>query len=158
MPETKKDYLLREAIRTLEETIVRTKIAFESARTDVIEAEGRMKTRYDSSRTESGYLADGQAQRLTDFKNSLSHVRQVRLNGMCESVKVGALVFLCDEENDSCKQYFLLPGGGGDKLVYQTEEITVLTPQSPLGKQLLGKEEGDEFQFRNNTYCISELS
>ena len=41
------------------------------------------------------------------------------------------------------KVYFLLGESGGMKLNVEDQSITVITPDSPLGRSLIGKSEGD---------------
>ena len=39
------------------------------------------------------------------------------------------------------------PRAGGTEIVHEKREILVITPQSPLGEQLLGKKQGDQPQL-----------
>ena len=43
--------------------------------------------------------------------------------------------------------YFLGPRAGGTEVIHDRKEILVITPQSPLGEQLLGKKAGDQPQL-----------
>jgi transcription elongation GreA/GreB family factor len=43
--------------------------------------------------------------------------------------------------------YFVGPRAGGTEVMYDKQEILVITPQSPLGEQLLGKKSGDSPQL-----------
>jgi transcription elongation GreA/GreB family factor len=43
--------------------------------------------------------------------------------------------------------YFLGPRAGGTEVVHEKKEILVITPQSPLGEQLMGKKQGDQPQL-----------
>ncbi|MEI9963283.1 MAG: hypothetical protein WDM76_19860 [Limisphaerales bacterium] len=40
--------------------------------------------------------------------------------------------------------YFIGPRAGGTEVLHDKKEILVITPQSPLGEQLLGKKSGDQ--------------
>jgi len=40
--------------------------------------------------------------------------------------------------------YFIGPRAGGTEVVHDKKEILVITPQSPLGEQLMGKKSGDQ--------------
>ena len=57
----------------------------------------------------------------------------------------GALVEL--ETGGEHSFYFIGPRAGGTEVVYDKKEIFVITPQSPLGEQLLGKKQGDQPQL-----------
>ena len=40
------------------------------------------------------------------------------------------------------------PRAGGTEVVHDKKEILVITPQSPLGEQLIGKKAGDSLQLK----------
>jgi transcription elongation GreA/GreB family factor len=43
--------------------------------------------------------------------------------------------------------YFIGPRAGGTEVAYGKKEILVITPQSPLGEQLLGRKQGERPQL-----------
>ena len=43
--------------------------------------------------------------------------------------------------------YFIGPRAGGTEVMHDRKEILVITPQSPLGEQLMGKKPGDSPQL-----------
>jgi hypothetical protein len=43
--------------------------------------------------------------------------------------------------------YFVAPNSGGLEVIHDKEEVTVITPQSPLGEQLFEKKQGAKFKF-----------
>ncbi len=43
--------------------------------------------------------------------------------------------------------YFIGPRAGGTEVLHDKKEILVITPQSPLGEQLLGKKLGERPQL-----------
>ena len=45
------------------------------------------------------------------------------------------------------KIYFLVPVAGGETITLNGQSVQTLTPQSPLGAQLLGKEVDDDFEL-----------
>jgi hypothetical protein len=59
------------------------------------------------------------------------------------AIRLTALVSL-EDGNSNCRKVFLGPEAGGLKLVDGDEEYIVITPESPLGKALLGKVCDDE--------------
>ena len=54
----------------------------------------------------------------------------------------GALVEIVEGREHSW--YYVAPRAGGTEIDHQQHEILVLTPQSPLGQQLVGRRQGDE--------------
>ncbi len=67
---------------------------------------------------------------------------------MAESViRLTALVQLEDDEGAS-RLVFLGPAAGGLRLTFDGEEIMVITPASPLGRELIGKRCGDQITIK----------
>ncbi|HIL71067.1 MAG TPA: hypothetical protein EYG38_14615, partial [Verrucomicrobia bacterium] len=44
--------------------------------------------------------------------------------------------------------FFLLNCGGGMELMVEGREVTIITPESPIGAAMLDKNQGDSFSFR----------
>jgi len=117
------------------------KQAYESA----THQENVAENKYDTLGLEASYLAEGQAKRVAQCREALTIAMQLSIRQIqqTETIQVGSLVSLCNATND--KQRFLIsPIAGGTKLEIQGEQITVLTPSSPVGKQLLGLKLWDE--------------
>ena len=58
---------------------------------------------------------------------------------------MGALVEL--ETGAETTLYFIGPRAGGTEVVHDKHEILIITPQSPLGAQLMEKKQGDRPQL-----------
>jgi transcription elongation GreA/GreB family factor len=54
---------------------------------------------------------------------------------------MGALVTLVGQEGRLL--YFIGPGAGGTQIVCNAEAVTVITPQSPIGRALVGLKAGE---------------
>jgi len=124
----------------LEENLAIAGRQFERTRQDVIEAPGRMQSRYDSSKQESGYLADSWQNRIRQLKLAIITLKELKINDAPqEEITIGALV---ETEKDL---YFVLPVGGGEKIKdgQLNKEVIIVTPTSPIGKSLLNKTAGD---------------
>ncbi|TNE86681.1 MAG: hypothetical protein EP330_21065 [Deltaproteobacteria bacterium] len=89
--------------------------------------------------TSQGYLTAGLAARIAEVQAVLDLLDQVSMDEAARVV-AGALV---TTEGDEERQWMLLPGGEGDAV----GEVTIVSPQSPVGRALLGREEGDEVQL-----------
>jgi transcription elongation GreA/GreB family factor len=76
-----------------------------------------------------------------------------------EAIDLGALVEL--EADGAVSSFFLGPKGGGLEVEHAGTEITVITPQSPLGEGLMGKKRGDRWVSklggRNVKYHIATV-
>jgi transcription elongation GreA/GreB family factor len=60
-------------------------------------------------------------------------------------IAISALIELLYD--DKHLHYFLVPAAGGERVVVDGIEVQTLTPQSPLGRALLGASEGDEAEL-----------
>jgi transcription elongation GreA/GreB family factor len=60
-------------------------------------------------------------------------------------IDIGALVELSTGGENLF--YFVGPRAGGTEILHDQKEILVITPQSPLGEQLLGKKSGAQLQL-----------
>ncbi|AYN14976.1 transcription elongation factor GreAB [Pseudomonas monteilii] len=103
------------------------------------------ENKYDTLGLEASYLATGQARRSAQIRQALLIYQQLLLRDYdpARGVQVSNLVKLEDEEG-SQRQLFLGPEAAGLKIGEGDELVTVITPRSPLGQQLMGKKIDDE--------------
>jgi transcription elongation GreA/GreB family factor len=98
----------------------------------------------DTRALEQSYLARGQAARIDELRSSIAGVSALALRDFVDRpVALGALVVL--EEDGEESTLLLAPGGGGARLADGT--VQVVTPPSPLGRALLGKQAGDQIEL-----------
>lgn len=136
-----KPLLLQQIIATLE--------ADREVARAVLAAESKAENKYDTRGLEAAYLADGQRRRLHEIETALAAYRKLQPGAADEGrVRVGAL--LCLEHDAGERWFFLGPDGAGLKLRHEGQEILVISPRSPLGQALLGRQEGDEVELRVN--------
>ena len=116
--------------------------------------------KYDTLALEASYLAHGQAMRVQESEEELRQYRTLVLRDFVDArIAVGAYVELVDE-NDVEKAFFIGPCSGGLTVEWQGKEVFVLTPKSPLGRALMGKEEGEEVEMRigDKTTCYEVVT
>lgn len=102
--------------------------------------------KYETLALEASYVAQGQANRAQEIRRALETYKRLTLQQLDDSSTIGltALVTLTGGD-DTSRTFFIGPLEGGMKLVDdQTgNEIVVITPASPLGRQLIGRGVGD---------------
>jgi transcription elongation GreA/GreB family factor len=110
--------------------------------------EARPENDKDTRKIELSYLAAGQAARAQELESQLALLAAIPVRDFeaTEPLEAGAIVEL--EVAGKLQRVFLLPAGGGQKLTAEGGEVSVVTPQSPLGSELLGKRVGDAFELR----------
>ncbi len=122
--------------------------AHQRTQSGVTHEESRPENDKDTRAIEASYLARGQAQRVVELEGALATVAALepREFGVDAGIALSALVRL-DDGDRSC-WFFLAPGGGGMELDVDAVKVKVLTPQSPLGRALLGRKVGESIDFQ----------
>src|ERR1019366_9773219 len=88
-------------------------------------------------------LARGQAARIDELRTSIAGVTALPLRDFVDGpAALGALVTVDEDGEEST--LLLAPGGGGARLAGGM--VQVVTPPSPLGRALLGKQAGDDVE------------
>jgi transcription elongation GreA/GreB family factor len=102
----------------------------------------------DTRKIELSYLAAGQAARASELETAIAMLANLPLRrfGPDEAVALGALVTL--DVGGKKQRVFLCSAGGGEKLASEGGDVSVVTPQSPLGAGLVGKKIGETFELR----------
>jgi len=110
--------------------------------------EARPDSDKDTRKIELSYLAAGQAARAAELETAIAMVSALELRAFRpeEAVALGALVTL--DVAGKQQRVFLCSVGGGEKLRVEGGEVSVVTPQSPLGAGLIGKTAGEAFELR----------
>jgi hypothetical protein len=128
-----------DALRSEFETLQRSSRETRASGND---AESKAEGKYDTRSIEENYLADGlarQAQAAVEAAAAYdSFVARDFAPG--EPADLGALVRV--KFPDSEEWFFLAPSGGGIEVPSGEQNVTVVTPESPLGSQLLGAKAG----------------
>lgn len=153
----KKSQLLEKLIAQIEQNSEMVARSAERVRQDSINAEGRMQTRYGSEKEETGYLADGLNQRNQEIQNGLSILRSLSLPQSPQRVERGCVVRLNDSQAENT-DYFILPYGGGESLITEYGEVTILSPTAPLTRSMLNKTIGEQFSFGGQKQSYTVLA
>jgi transcription elongation GreA/GreB family factor len=118
-----------------------------SSRAEATHEQNKAEGTYDTRGLEASYLARGQSKQAAEIESAIAEFEKlaIRKFGDGEAIDPGALVEL--EIGGGHSFYFIGPRAGGMEVVHEKKEILVITPQSPLGVQLLGKKQGDQPQL-----------
>jgi transcription elongation GreA/GreB family factor len=140
---------LRDAIlQQLRQELARQTSAAELARDEAISEESRAENKWDTHSQEAAYLAEGQARLAAEIGASIELYATLPLPdfGPADVIALGALVELEPPRGAKSAWYFIGPRAGGLELRLDERDILVLTPLSPLGRQLIGRHVGDVVQ------------
>jgi len=122
--------------------------AAQFSRAEATHESNKAENKYDTRGLEASYLARGQSKQAAELEAAIAEYQKLGVKKFAagEAIAVGALVALAHGGETS--YYFLGPRAGGTEILHDKKEILVITPQSPLGEQLLGKKVGDRPQLR----------
>lgn len=143
----KKAALIQKIVASLEAELELYAQSARAAHEEATHEQSKAENKYDTRGLEASYLAHGQSlhamETLKARKDFLT--LEPRDFGPADVIDLGALVEL---EGDAAPAlYFIGPQAGGLEIVQGKKTIMVITPQSPLGSQLLGHKEGDKLTF-----------
>lgn len=98
---------------------------------------------------EASYIAQAQANRAQEIQSALEAYKNLELRPFDDEspIYLGALVTL-EAEDGGSKRLFIGPEAGGLKVEAEQGEVVVITPGSPVGRELLGKAVGDSVEIR----------
>lgn len=123
----------------------RQRAAAELARDEAISEESRPENKWDTHSQEAAYLAEGQARLTREVGEAVGLIASLPLPEFRadDRIALGALVHV--DIGRGAAAYFLAPRAGGVEVTVEGRTVLVVTPQSPLGRQLLGRRAGEEF-------------
>ena len=121
--------------------------AAEFSRAEATHESSKAENKYDTRGLEASYLARGQSKQAAELRSAIGEFEKLLFKkfGAEEPIGLGALVEL--ENGGERSHYFIGPRAGGTEVVHDKKEILVITPQSPLGGQLMGRKPGERPQL-----------
>ena len=122
--------------------------AAEYARDEATHEQNKAENKYETRGLEASYLARGQSKQAAELEIAIVEFQKLEAKKFSaqDEINVGALIEL--EMAGEKNFYFLGPRAGGTEIEHDKKEILVITPQSPLGEQLIGKKSGDRLQLK----------
>jgi len=153
-----KPSLLAQIVATLERDLDVLTRAAQTAYEAATAEENIAENKYDTLGLEASYLATGQARRSAEIRKALLTYQQLLLrdHDPTRGVQVSNLVTLEDEDGGR-RRLFIGPEAAGLKIGEGDGLVTVITPRSPLGQQLLGKKVDDEVSLGAQTLIIVDV-
>jgi len=156
----------RALITELRAEIARTVAVLSRAAADAREAatheEAKPENDKDTRAVEAAYLAGAQADRARDLERTASALGSLDLRAFGPAAVITSSALIEVDLEGARQHYFLAPQGGGLRAGVGGVMVQVITPQSALGRELLGKTEGDTVdvtvQGRARSYEIVRVS
>lgn len=140
--------LLTQIVARLSESLGVLEKAARASHAEATHESSKAENKYDTRGLEAAYLAGGQARQAKEILESIELYRALALRDFApdDPIDVTALVEL--EADGMAATYFIGPKNGGLEVEFEGREVTVITPQSPLGQHLMGKKTGHRWTAR----------
>lgn len=146
---TFKNKIVQAILLKLEDEMRVMEKAAADAREAATHEESVAEDKYDTRGLEASYLAGAQAKRAAELALVIEGFKNMKILSFSDSeaIKETALVEL---ESDSKNfHFFIAPKGGGISVDVDGYKIQVLTPQSRIGSELMGKQSGDVIEIKS---------
>jgi transcription elongation GreA/GreB family factor len=122
--------------------------AAQFSRAEATHESNKAENKYDTRGLEASYLARGQSKQAAELEIAIAEFEALASRPLANGgvADIGALLELeCGGEHSF---YFIGPRAGGTEVLHDKKEILVITPQSPLGEQLLNRTTGTTLQLK----------
>ena len=156
-----KSQLLKHIVAALGESLETLERAARASHDEATHESSRAEDKYDTRGLEAAYLAGGQARQAKEIMESMKLYSSLPTRDFAASDLIDLTAVVKLETDGTPFLYFIGPKSGGVEVNFNGEEITVITPQSPLGQNLVGKKSGQSWtaKFGNSTvkYKITKV-
>ena len=153
--------LIQKIIASLDAELELAAKSARAAHEEATHEQSKAENKYDTRGLEASYLAHGQSRQAAETLQARKEFSMMKPHpfGRDDAIDVGALVELQGTGDSSL--YFIGPRAGGTEILHQKRTIMVITPQSPLGRQLLGRKQGDKLSIEvgatRTNYVVSRV-
>ena len=120
-----------------------------AAHADATDDQSKAENKYDTRGLESSYLARGQSRQAAETEVARQLFESLELHdfGPATPIEVGALVELEADSGDGERSFYIIgPRAGGTEIAHAKKSILVITPESPLGREMVGKRQGERLR------------
>jgi cell division septum initiation protein DivIVA len=142
-----KNAILQQIIAQLDRELESYARSARSAHAEATDEQNKAENKYDTRGLEASYLARGQSRQAAEVLEARQQFERLEARefGLKAPIDIGALVEV--ETGAESFWYFIGPRAGGTEVMEGGHSVLVITPQSPLGRQLQGKTEGERLQI-----------
>jgi len=142
-----KKELIQNIIDELSSKLSQSIISANEAHALAVDDQSVAETQYDTLAIEASYLAEGQSRRVQKYHEAIKHYQSLICLSFDENSTI-ALTALIQLSKDKLKQhwFFIGPDAGGFCCQLSQQFITVITPDSPMGLAMLGKQVEDDIE------------
>lgn len=142
-----KSALLKKILGALRDEMDSYTRAAKAAHAEATDPQSKAENKYDTRGLEAAYLAGAQSRQAAETLAAIEAFEKLVLRNFKpdETADLGALVEV--ETRGDRMTFFIGPSKGGLEITSGKTEITVITPQAPLGQLLVGRKAGERFKW-----------
>ena len=139
--------LIKKILARIQEELESYSKAARSAHAEATDEQNKAENKYDTRGLEAAYLAGAQSKQAAAAQQAIEDFSKMKLKefSAADPIDLSALVEV--ESRGEPTLFFIGPCKGGLEVTQSSREIIVLTPQAPLGQQLVGRKQGDRFTW-----------
>ena len=143
-----KQALVELIIGDLQQALNQAISAANEAHAAAVDDQSVAETQYDTLAIEASYLAEGQSKRVQELQKAIYSYQTLNLLAFDEdkAIALSALVQL-NADSQALHWFFIGPAAGGFRCQLAKQQITVITPQSPMGLAFMGKYQYDDIKI-----------
>ena len=139
--------LVKKIIAHLHEELESYSRAARSAHAEATDPQNKAENKYDTRGLEAAYLAGAQSRQAAETQNAIEAFEKLALKDFKAADEIDLSAFVEVETRGERMFFFLAPCKGGLEVQHSGKEVLVITPQAPLGQQLVGRRSGDRFKW-----------
>jgi transcription elongation GreA/GreB family factor len=157
-----KSRLIRQIIASLTESLGVLEKAARASHAEATHESSKAESKYDTRGLEAAYLAGGQARQAKEILDSIKLYEALMPKSFAADEPIDLTAVVTLEADGTRSIYFIGPRNGGLEIEFQRKEIMVITPQSPLGENLMGKKAGQRWTAKLGgsvvKYCVVSVA
>jgi len=141
----KKVQLLKKIVAGLVESLDVLEKAARASHAEATHESSKAESKYDTRGLEAAYLAGGQARQAKEIMDSIKLYESLAMKDFAPGDPIDLTAVVELDIDGAGSTFFIGPKNGGLEVEWQGKEVTVITPQSPLGQNLMGKKAGQRW-------------
>jgi hypothetical protein len=145
--------LVKKILAQIEAEVESYAKAAKAAHAEATHEQNKAENKYDTRGLEAAYLAGAQSRQAAVAQQAIEDFTKLALKDFtkADAIDLTALVEL--ESKGERSLFFIGPCKGGLEIQQNGREVLVLTPQAPLGQQLVGRRQGDRFKWGEGRFA-----
>lgn len=137
--------MIKQIISSLTESLGVLDKAARASHEEATHESSKAESKYDTRGLEAAYLAGGQARQAKEILDSIKVYEALVTRNFAPGAPIELTALVELEADGTNSTYFMGPKSGGLEIKHRSKELIVMTPQSPLGQNLIGRRAGQRW-------------